>query len=494
MTQESDDCNEEERPQKQTLYQSLKRDSHLKCLLLTVLISGCLCVITWCSATQIDRMVVHFQSYPMTTIHKVSPCDEGYVYIPIVFMSMLYIVYLVECWHCSTRFELIYGLNADAVYTHIEQMREAQPIIWWKAVSYHYIRRSRQVTRYRNGDAYTTAQIYYERINTHVTGSCFSYGNCGVKDISKKLMDLELHPITKIRFTKGFAFANIESANEFEGQRSTFFEDNERYDDYLEMREGLDLVGANFQEYIISYGNSARQPWYVSHVAFWLFSLLLLSWPFRVLIEYQTAYVHFQVIKLFGENFVTSCNDLSALSRDTTIDSVEFSNNYTLAPSYSEAVLVTDRFPVRPDTGVNIEHQLSDQFRTDKSMESIITRTSNRLRQSLSRTSLRNGQILYFVSSITQNNENNVIRRLSLINGDTDVTNNDIITDNPPTYEEVLLERHTSQLPLNGMLSLKPLRRSITDRDFFRRLSHHLRRQWNSYIDIQLNFNNETQL
>ncbi|CAG2112827.1 unnamed protein product, partial [Medioppia subpectinata] len=231
------------RPQKQTLYQSLRRDSHLKCLLLTVLISGCLCVITWCSVAQIDRMVVNLQSYPIHTLHRVSPCDEGYVYIPIVFMSMLYIVYLVECWHCNTRFELVYALNASAVYTHIEQMKDAQPIIWWKAVSYHYVRRSRQVTRYRNGDAYTTAQIYYERINSHVTGSCFSYGGCGVKDISKKLLDLELHPVTKIRFSKGFAFANIESANEFEEQRSNFFEDNERYDDYLEMREGLDLVG-----------------------------------------------------------------------------------------------------------------------------------------------------------------------------------------------------------------------------------------------------------
>jgi hypothetical protein len=62
------------------------------------------------------------------------------------------------------------------------------------------------------------------------------------------------------------------------------------------MREGLDLVGANFQEYMVSHANSDGQPWYISHLAFWLFSLLLLSWPFRVLIEYQTSYVHFQVI------------------------------------------------------------------------------------------------------------------------------------------------------------------------------------------------------
>ncbi|KFM80333.1 Transmembrane protein 151B, partial [Stegodyphus mimosarum] len=90
-------------------------------------------------------------------------------------MVMLYLVYLVECWHSSTRLELTYKVNVEDVYQYIEQMREAQPIIWWKAISYHYIRRSRQVTRYRNGDAYTTSQTYYERINSRASSSCFVY-------------------------------------------------------------------------------------------------------------------------------------------------------------------------------------------------------------------------------------------------------------------------------------------------------------------------------
>ncbi|CAG2108830.1 unnamed protein product, partial [Medioppia subpectinata] len=238
----------------------------------------------------------------------------------------------------------------------------------------------------------------------------------------------------------GFAFANIESANEFEEQRSNFFEDNERYDDYLEMREGLDLVGANFQEYM--------------------------------------------VIKLFGEHYMSSCNDLSRLSRDTTIDSIELTNNYTMAPSYSEAVL-------RTDNSVNIGNEFnSNQLNADKSNDTVINRTANRLRTSLSRTSLRNGQIVYFVSPINGDLQNTVIRRLSLIDSETvaDVET----TDNPPTYEEVLLESHPLP-PQTHRFILNPMRRSVTDRDFFRRLSNHFRRQWNSYIDIHVNAN-ETQL
>ena len=54
---------------------------------------------------------------------------------------------------------------------------------------------------------------------------------------------LEDHPTTKIRLGKGFAFANLNSAQDFEEQRARFFGEQERLDDYVEMREGLDLAG-----------------------------------------------------------------------------------------------------------------------------------------------------------------------------------------------------------------------------------------------------------
>ena len=37
---------------------------------------------------------------------QVSPCDEGYVYIPTAFVIMLYLLYLVECWHSKARIQL----------------------------------------------------------------------------------------------------------------------------------------------------------------------------------------------------------------------------------------------------------------------------------------------------------------------------------------------------------------------------------------------------
>lgn len=414
----------EQRPQKQTLVECLKRTGHVKCFLLTILIVGCLAVIIWCRIAEVTRLVLNFQSFPITTRRRVSPCDEGYIYIPIAFVVMLYFVYIVECWHCSTRLELMYKVDINSVYNYIQLMRESQPIVWWKSICYHYVRRTRHVTRYRNGDAYTTTQVYYERINSHASGSSFVYGRCGVKDISKNLVDLGKFPATKIRFTKGFAFANLEAANEFDEQRRRFFQENERIDDYMEMREGLDLVGVNFQEYMVAFADPEKLPWYVSHLVFWFFSLILLSWPLRILIEFKTAYVHYQVNKLFGVNYMTPSSGAGRLSRGSTIDSWELehhiTNNFSLAPSYSEALLI-DR--IQTDDNGNIPNGVCMTGQNHFTCMSLPVSTS--------RSSLHGGRLLYFVAPLSPCGE-------------------------PPAYEEALRVSR----PLTTSL-----RRSLTDRD-----------------------------
>lgn len=338
----------QQRPLKQSFCRSLRRDFHWKCFILTLLILGCLSAITWCRLTVVTRVYVHYYDIPLTKAQRsaqISPCEDGYIYIPIAFVVMLYLVYLVECWHCHTRIELHYKVDINTVYDRIRAMREAMPIVWWKAVCYHYVRRTRQVTRYRNGDAFTTTQVYYERVNSHTSSSAFDFSACGIKDISKSLGNLEGYPATKIRLSKGFSFATVEAENEFEDQRSNFFQEYERMDDYMETREGLDLLNINtFKEYIIAFADNDNLPWYVSHKAFWFASLFLLSWPIRVLIEFKTAYVHYHVHKLFGVNYVDSSFCPGQISRVSTMGSSDLemtiSNNYTIVPSYSEALLM----------------------------------------------------------------------------------------------------------------------------------------------------------
>ncbi|KAG7271484.1 hypothetical protein CRUP_018518 [Coryphaenoides rupestris] len=268
---------------------------------------------------------------------------------------MLYMVYMLECWHCRARSDMQAKADVDSVYERVLRMRQARPCVWWKAISYHFVRRTRQVTRYRNGDAYTTTQVYHERVNTHVAEGEFDYGRCGMKDVSCDLRGLERHPATRLRFTKCFSFAGAGPENSYLNQRSRFFSEIEGMDDYMEAREGMQLKNVDFKEHLIAYLDPEQLPWYTTQVAFWLAALLMLSWPLRVLIEYRTAYVHYRIEKLFGleysysspspteQDVPTRVGAGCGIPRVNTFDSTELEwhirSNHQIIPSYSEAVL-----------------------------------------------------------------------------------------------------------------------------------------------------------
>uniref|UniRef100_A0A8C4YWE3 Transmembrane protein 151A n=1 Tax=Gadus morhua TaxID=8049 RepID=A0A8C4YWE3_GADMO len=340
----------QQRPLQASLASSLCRESHWKCLLLTLLMLGCFGALAWCALSRVPvlgsaavRPVAAAlddgatsAAYYNDVLRLESPCSSGYVYIPLAFLAMLYVVYLVECWHCFSKTAML----AHEVYERVQRLQQATPCIWWKAISYHYVRRTRQVTRYRNGDAYTTTQVYHERVNTHASSSEFDYARYGVKDVSKELLDLPLHPAVRLRFTKCFSFSSARAEAAYLTQVSP----NEGLDDYMEAREGMPLKNVDFREHILAFPDPTRPPWYSRHRVFWLASALLLSWPLRVVSEYRTAYVHYHVEKLFGENEESGAGGGGAISRVNTVDMTELEwhirCNQQMVPSYSEALLM----------------------------------------------------------------------------------------------------------------------------------------------------------
>uniref|UniRef100_G1TTN5 Transmembrane protein 151B n=2 Tax=Oryctolagus cuniculus TaxID=9986 RepID=G1TTN5_RABIT len=348
-----------QRPIQPSFTKSLCRESHWKCLLLSLLMYGCLGAVAWCHVTTVTRLTFSSAYQGNSLMYHDSPCSNGYVYIPLAFLLMLYAVYLVECWHCQARHELQHRVDVSSVRERVGRMQQATPCIWWKAISYHYVRRTRQVTRYRNGDAYTTTQVYHERVNTHVAEAEFDYARCGVRDVSKALVGLEGAPATRLRFTKCFSFASVEAENAYLCQRARFFAENEGLDDYMEAREGMHLKNVDFREFMVAFPDPTRPPWYACSSAFWAAALLTLSWPLRVLAEYRTAYAHYHVEKLFGLEGPGSASSAGGglspsdellpplthrLPRVNTVDSTELEwhirSNQQLVPSYSEAVLM----------------------------------------------------------------------------------------------------------------------------------------------------------
>ncbi|XP_013162004.1 PREDICTED: uncharacterized protein LOC106113692 [Papilio xuthus] len=166
----------------------------------------------------------------------------------------------------------------------------------------------------------------------------------------------------------------------------------------MEMREGLDLIGvSSFKEYMVAYREADRCPWYSSQILFWTLSCLLLSWPLRIIIECNTAYVHYTITKIFGTNYeldpsrqldldthlsdtlppVPAANyawnladEQSAvlssvprpprtlpLSHASTVDSLELfaaiRGNCALVPSYSEAMRIDAALREEPTENTN---------------------------------------------------------------------------------------------------------------------------------------------
>lgn len=373
------DVPEEQRPVKQSLGACVCRESHWRCLVLSLLMYSCLGAVAWCKLTRVTKISFNSALTSSLTssftsslrgasgvgigghamIYHDSPCSDGLIYIPLAFLLMLYVLYIVECWHCRARSELQCKADVDSVYERVLRMQRAQPCIWWKAISYHFVRRTRQVTRYRNGDAYTTTQVYHERVNTHVAEGEFDYSHCGMKDVSRDLRGLERHPATRLRFTKCFSFTEAGPENDYLNQRARFFSEIEGLDDYMEAREGMQLKNVDFRENLLAYVDPDRVPWYTSQVAFWLAALLMLSWPLRVLTEYRTAYVHYRIEKLFGLEYTHSSpspldedrlvgrNIGCVIPRVDTLDSTEMEwhirCNRQVIPSYSEAMLLNMR-------------------------------------------------------------------------------------------------------------------------------------------------------
>ncbi|XP_030636256.1 transmembrane protein 151B [Chanos chanos] len=386
---------EEQRPVKQSLAASLCRESHWKCLLLTLLMYGCFGTLAWCGLCKVPVLgsgipagePASDNSSPSAAaavdrhddLALDSPCSSGYVYIPLAFLAMLYVVYLVECWHCYSKTAMLVQAEVAEVYERVQRLQQATPCIWWKAISYHYVRRTRQVTRYRNGDAYTTTQVYHERVNTHAASSEFDYTRYGVKDVSKDLRGLLEYPAVRLRFTKCFSFSSARAEAAYLTQRARFFGENEGLDDYMEAREGMHLKNVDFREHMLAFPDPSRQPWYARRKVFWLASTLLFSWPLRVVAEYRTAYVHYHVEKLFGDGDETGRGDGSeggnengtaggnggggcvgtgssyrAISRVNTVDMTELEwhirCNQQIVPSYSEALLMDPDVSTNPGT------------------------------------------------------------------------------------------------------------------------------------------------
>jgi TMEM151 family len=118
--------------------------------------------------------------------------------------------------------------------------------------------------------------------------------------VSSVIQGLDKSALTRIHFSKSFVFFTATAAKEFEEQRKSFFRDYQTRDDYMEMREGMDLMDIDFPDHVIVVRDLDGVPWWRRKWTFILAVLFLQAAPLRIFLALRTATLHYNVLKVFG--------------------------------------------------------------------------------------------------------------------------------------------------------------------------------------------------
>ena len=68
----------------------------------------------------------------------------------------------------------------------------------------------------------------------------------------------------------------------------------------------MNLTDVEFREGITVFQDSVNLPWYISHAFFWVTTVLVLSWPFRIFVAFKSVHIQCVVEKVFGARYDSS--------------------------------------------------------------------------------------------------------------------------------------------------------------------------------------------
>eukprot|EP00049_Salpingoeca_infusionum_P011652 m.203417 g.203417 ORF g.203417 m.203417 type:complete len:342 (-) comp14991_c1_seq1:515-1540(-) len=187
----------------------------------------------------------------------------------------VYLVYIIECACSSTR-SFVHNRTNDPEQ-HVTHVTNQKPVIIWHVQCYHYETRVRTRT-VSNGNGGTRTETYTERVrvNTHSATALFDAPQWD--DVSRPFVPPG-HGLTKLTFHKQYVFGSTEAANRYTSSMHRFRSENDR-DVHQDFSEKFQIDG--FTGYMMGVRRGHELPCSAFPRYFWIFSLLGLSWFFRL--------------------------------------------------------------------------------------------------------------------------------------------------------------------------------------------------------------------
>lgn len=223
------------------------------------------------------------------------------------FVPVLLVLYLAESFFCSTRQYLSQTVHdADA---YIEKLRRAQPVVEWKVRSFHYesslasILNSHIRTRDKGKlnaieNSSNPSHLQWKRV-TRTAKGYYTYAFCKDRTIAgvwKRATALQKHRrvhFTKIGLTKCLLLRNTKSRLDYFQQQRRFLA-TEHSDKFAEFSTGIHISGYHSRVFAVPPG---FQPFWASQTAFWVFTGLGLTVPYRRWLSAQCDEVRVRVVK-----------------------------------------------------------------------------------------------------------------------------------------------------------------------------------------------------
>ena len=205
-----------------------------------------------------------------------------------------YIFHAIECWYSSVRKYLRNQLDIVEYQTFLDAIKVSAPIIEFKISCYHYKTTTIDTITHVNGRTQTTSRQITEEVQTFKASEEFTYSTW--KDLTRDPMGVKSNKLTKLTIGKDIRFANPETEREHDEQYRRFIDKHKDRDlfhaDYI-----LSWIPTQYYSTILVRRGTTSKPFLLNIWVYALFSVLMLSWPYRMWFEVVTKTREITVVK-----------------------------------------------------------------------------------------------------------------------------------------------------------------------------------------------------
>jgi hypothetical protein len=225
-------------------------------------------------------------------------------------VALILVVYLVEAFFCSTRQYLAHKIgNSDELEAHLEQLRRAEPIVEWKVRSFHYeVRPVIQTllnTLDGNGlehvlDSNVSTSLLKRKKVTHRATGFYQFNTCEDQTFAGVWKKATRTPIySKIAVTKIIVLKDAKARIDYFRQQSEFLRANVQ--NMAEFSTSIHIPGYRSRILAIRHPPEGLvHSIFFRQSTFWIFTLFLLTVPYRHWLAAHCDDVRVTIVKMTG--------------------------------------------------------------------------------------------------------------------------------------------------------------------------------------------------